>query len=824
MGGNICRHIVGGIFIAYNCLSAKLFPKSIRHPIMPNMKGRPHFSSLLFYSIEKLIQANITVSLHPAKLLTYWVLISVFIFFVMSCTSIESTITPFTLITPTNPTITSSTTPSLTNTRLPTYTATTTSTPSNTIPPSRTPTGTPLPSLTPAFPVEQNEAYSLVDWTPALADRLVGLLEAYPDTLSTYTRREDNSGYYAAFSYAILAQQEALLRFPDAPQADDWLWGSAYNLAQTGDPSSGAQYAFLIVNKLNEKAFPLAHLPEWISQSHPEIDITITPLKPQAGYLSSNLVDVRAGDHGSAVLWLLETTARFIAFPLTNDFDFIHSTSVSHFTSDFTGDGIAEVVIYRSAVPESLQAPLPQVFDLSQRPPRNIPIAHDNPPQVGPEFVNQWIAKADEGGKNELHFITTVFPPCPVTIRQRYIFDGRSFNFTGVEYTVTPDNDLLGYCDLVITHAEQVWGLEATINIMEQLLPYWPPAFDDKGKVSPPDAIDKFYLRLGVFYALNGNQTQATSYLSNITSNPALPAGETVDQAFAFLAEYQTQRDIYRACQQVSFCNLNFLMPSLVATISRDDYPQVIDLLREAGVVIQTTGYFDFDEDGITERWFVTRQRSGMALKFWMLVLNPKGISALFVTEVDTNRPSLSHTTPVDGVSTTWIKPATTFTLTKEPANQELRLTFVEPPVVFSVDLTMQTLVSIEQQLLSGASPAQMRSELLKLKSSPYFTCNHLICPRFYYFLGLANELAGDKTNAIAAYLEVWRGYSKSPFTTMTRLKLAGIAILPSKTPTPTATATMTSTPTPTRTGTLFTATPTPSVTPSPTQTETSSP
>ena len=95
--------------------------------------------------------------------------------------------------------------------------------------------------------------------------------------------------------------------------------------------------------------------------------------------------------------------------------------------------------------------------------------------------------------------------------------------------------------------------------------------------------------------------------------------------------------------------------------------------------------------------------------------------------------------------------------------------------------------------------------------------------------LGLVSELAGYERNAVDANLTLWREYSKSPFTTMARLKLEGIAIPAPAVPTYTITPSGTFipiptipgvTPTPTPTGATPTLTPTgPTPTPTPTET-----
>src|SRR3990170_1625225 len=151
---------------------------------------------------------------------------------------------PLTFSTKTStPLPTSTSTATLTDTPRPSFTPEPTSSPTVTLSPTATLTPSLIPSLTPAFPLSENDQYHLTDWTPELADHLINLLEAYPESLSAFARGDNNAGYFAAFQYAIQAQREALLRFPTAPQAENWLWGLAYNLARTGDPQAGTRFA-----------------------------------------------------------------------------------------------------------------------------------------------------------------------------------------------------------------------------------------------------------------------------------------------------------------------------------------------------------------------------------------------------------------------------------------------------------------------------------------------------------------------------------------------------------------------------------------------------
>ena len=87
-------------------------------------------------------------------------------------------------------------------------------------------------------------------------DTFGDLLQYYPNTLIPRLRGEDNAGYYAAFRYAVLADQEGVLRFPNASQALQWQFGLAYSLARIGQGQAGEVYAELLAGALNEVPLP----------------------------------------------------------------------------------------------------------------------------------------------------------------------------------------------------------------------------------------------------------------------------------------------------------------------------------------------------------------------------------------------------------------------------------------------------------------------------------------------------------------------------------------------------------------------------------------
>jgi hypothetical protein len=127
------------------------------------------------------------------------------------------------------------------------------------------------------------------------------------------------------------------------------------------------------------------------------------------------------------------------------------------------------------------------------------------------------------------------------------------------------------------------------------------------------------------------------------------------------------------------------------------------------------------------------------------------------------------------------------------------------------------------QALFAGGDLQEVLRQLQDLAIVPGLLCKSTwTCDEYYYLLGLTNELLGNQSLAVEAYLQLWRDYSLSPFTTLARLKLSPFYI------SPTETATATLTPFPTSSATALITTPTntlvPGATPSPTPTGTVGP
>lgn len=705
-------------------------------------------------------------------------------------------------------------------------------TPSATITPSETATITPSATATPLPTITQERAdadaqyYQLSRWSLDRAHYAIDLLSSFPNTLSSAQRGADEQGYYNAFYAAALLQGESALRFEDVP-ALPWLLGKAVNMAKASDPYAATEFGRAFTMLLNGRTVGALELPDWFEQRQTGLKLRLIPQPALQRNLDSLVIEIYGA--GSALIWLVEDESGFHTFPLTSDFDFVDPWETNLLQGDLTGDGRDELVVWQSTESERNAFQLPKVFDLSKLPAEELFFSPDEHFKIGLENEHNWAFSESEAGSTTLTFSTTVFPPCPIKIRRSYKYDNGLIRLDQALFTPNPSPGLEGFCELMVDHAVEVWGLPAAVQIMEALLPAWPPATLADGRAPLLDAADEWRFRLGMYYFLLGEEGKAAEYFQRIADEPVVPVSRWITPARQFLESYRQRTDIYRACLPVKYCIPRLALERLFETLPFDPTRQPLTELDDYGVTIRSTGPYDFENDGEPERWFTIQHYPDSRLEFYILAEYNDQWQAMYVDSVDSNFPPLYSYEPWEGGKPViWLDQANTFKLGRVPGDD---MPFIDyQPLVFFYDLYTRSAVEASAQaLFTGGNPAQIANNLQDLLRFDLLACisDKEICARYFTLMGLAWQLAGDEGAAIGSYLEAWRQYPQSPYTVLARLRLVRSRQAPTQTPEPTKTPTITRTPTrtptitpaPTKTPTV-TGTP-PTATASPTQSET---
>ena len=658
-----------------------------------------------------------------------------------------------------------------------------------TITPTATATSTPAPraTLTAAGPSRFNELYLLREWSPSQADLTIQQLN--PDSLYPTDQDRLKPEYQQAFSLATLAQKEALHRFPDSPYASSWKWGLAYNLAHLNDPQAGNSYADLIADALNQRQTSLEQLPEWFSRQEHRLELNIIDLPPFPGYLSNQILEIKG--NGAAHIWLLESPAGFQAYALDSNFDFTQNIRPNHLLADLNGDGVPEFISYTSPPTGTSDIVPPHVFDLSKVPPSQFRFLPTLPYRFRTNFPMEWKVIEDTAGNKQLLFEATLFPFCPVVASRTYSRQGDEFVAGDLQFQVHPVTEYLEYCEMVVDHSSLSWGPEITAQIMETILPQWPPPQNLEGNPYPPSARDEWLYRLGIQHALAGHPEQDRDYLNSVVMNPSSLDSPWIKLAQEFLDVYQSPADLYTACLTSDYCDSQVALERVISTIPLADYDLIPTYLEDFGIQVRSSGIFDFENDGEPERWIAVQHKPGERLEFWILPRTLENIQAVFVDMTDSGNPSPHFNGPIEEKPIVQIKQREGFILERHPVTREPFITRVGVefrPTTYTLD-TMQ---KASDQLFIGNNPALALSTLTTLLKSGKFNCiNYQFCDRMYYLLGLVYELNGQEREAINWYLKLWREYRDSPLAVLARMKLM---TPPTITPTPSNTSTATST------------------------------
>jgi hypothetical protein len=665
--------------------------------------------------------------------------------------------------------------PTITPTARPTFTLAPTFTPTQTTTPTPTSTITPLPTLPAARPLRFNDLYVLRDWTAERADYTIRLMEGYPNARYRNDEARLTEEYNMAYTYAVFAQQEALLRFPEAEEAASWRWGLAYNLARLDDSTAGHHYAALIGEALNQYSIVPEALPAWFQEHETRMTLIEHPLPEADGNLRIFVVEIRT-EGGGIYLIFREGEDGYQGSVLLSRFNFAGQIEPNLSIGDLTGDDYPEAVISFSPAPGDYILEEPEVWVLNEQPPASLSFAPSLPFDFGSEYRNEWIIATDTEGNNILQFIGTTFPACPVRITRSYEWDGSLFIFENSNFTINPIPELLGHCEEIITHSIHVWDAHFTARFLKTVLPSWPPAQDPNGRSYPAHAADEWRLRTAVFAGLAGERIEALEILQPLLENPT--SNPWRRQAAEFAAEYMQPEDIYKACMETEICEPRAALRKVVQYIPLAQYSQLPAYLERFGVILRASGMFDFENDGEPERWLLVRHREGQKLELWVLARASEQIKALFVETVDTTNLALRYHEPIQEPPLVQIRPGVGFTLERVSGSLEPYLVHKTAAVVLT-RYTEDIYAEIDQDFFVGANPEVVRSRMLELTEASRFNCRQF-CDRFYYTLALTYELTGDVRAAIDQYIDLWWNYSASPYTHMARLKLDTL-----RTPTP---------------------------------------
>jgi hypothetical protein len=647
------------------------------------------------------------------------------------------------------------------------------------LPPPPTPTlwyGTPLPSA----------QYQLVDWTPALAEKLIAELETYPDTLDFMERGMYGSLFSFAYRFASLAEAEAAYRFPGNEEKESWIWASAYNWLQSYQSNVGPIYSKLVVDALNQGKTSMADLKSWFEEKEPRLLLEIIPLPMIIGYRSSQIVYIQTDDEvgnvqGGTYFWLLEDHSDFSAYLLESDHDYgllDFQTDIS--LEDLTGDGVQEAVVthidWGSFLTHSGSL---GVFSLNRVPPEKLnfePLPSDfevgnwspwekNNQRIG--FQIQIPVYIESGGCG-------MFGPT-----WNYRWNGSVFELVEIlfptqgemedeQHNLCVDYTIADYLPLILKR-----NIQQAYPILTQALDQYPYSKNGESFRGRTQASrDEVRYKVGLIMAKIGYFDQALEQWNLI---PVDSEWHAIAQK-ALSAE-RSDNNFFALCLEVGNCYTYFQVEELIGYIPFGEINNIVDLFTQLGIPVEQSGVFDFDHDGNGEQWILFEENTG-EYKFnyffpdqnyigvdrhFTSFYSPDVIGPVVITQNGENDAEYIYSISIGD---------------KESQKVELRVGKANDIFPDSYKDAKTKLLTIEQEFFySSGSLDEFHNRLSSLGFDNY-SCDDYrnwwcdVKLKKIYLLALSYELKGDQVEAARLYYSLWSDYPDSPYALMARYKL----------------------------------------------------
>jgi hypothetical protein len=648
-------------------------------------------------------------------------------------------------------------------------------------------TRTAVPTFTPAT-LAPDVSYKLGQWTPDQADLLIGQISSQLMAIEgdpIYSSVYGYSAYMDMYRYLVFAELEALLRFPDAPQAETWRWDLCFNLAlayhyaESPDALELPCYAELIEEGLNSGQTDITSLSSWFMANESRFSFEITSHTPPPGFTSSHVISLAS----SANLWLLEKERNFQVFGLRSSMFFFRESGSKFQLLDLTGDNYPELVLYFSRATCCNSFSQQFIYELSSGTPKLLSLESlygisTHTTSEYDSYITVLESKTELPGLLfEGHYgYDALTQPCNLREYDKYYWNGDRFELAETWFGVDKpgEYDDKEFCQFVIDTAKEQGELDVAVKTIGNI------------RIGDPETTeDQILYWIGEYHARLGDGDKAKEFFTQAIAFQT--ASNTSDSKWGkaaqiFLDNYREESDYYEVCGKVVQCDMRSALQQLIAEIKPDSFLRAPEVLKASGISIKSNGFMNFDRVDNIEQWLVVQHPNRTKREFWILVKGSEETYGLFVVEISTNRPEVKEFQGTNTYALMTSDGEYLFSLEKinfsgQPYVLTHEIIQNDDPLIESdylkYHLVEESVDNIINQLMSGSNPAQIRELLIQLSQSTPFDCKGINrCDQIQYLLGFTNELLGDEQAAQNTYLQLWKDFPNSLYTMMARSKL----------------------------------------------------
>ncbi|NIS82681.1 MAG: hypothetical protein GTO14_21335 [Anaerolineales bacterium] len=658
------------------------------------------------------------------------------------------------------------------------------------VPSSQVLTFTPEPTSTPlvSIPLEE-DLYQLVNWNPELSNQLIADLNEYLETLSDKDRGRLDVGYYLSHKYVILAEEEAIYRFPDSEFSENWRWDLAFNYALVGSKSAGEIYSDLVSHDLNSGKVQLSDLVVWLQDKEPRLQFEFTSLPPVGEYQINGVLTIGnrpiygTDPECGAYIWILKEKDRFIAYSLrsTWDFGFINRYGLHINFIDLLRDGNLVAITEHIRADTFYRPSNINIYDIGKVPPVMIEF---DPPVSMVDHATWTLDNADPD-----QIIFSIYEPtnvisCAENIGTKWIyrFDGSKFKLYEIR---TPPFSVLAEhprCSDILIRYDLLWEIQsgnqyASAPVLELIINY---PFSDKHPYSdqlyPPDERDSLRFRIGLYSALYQDYEVTLDLMESILENPASEESRWIIPASHFLTTFRRSFDLLDTCLSAEYCFSVFGIEDIVKVIPAEHIAKAPQLMQEMGVQLFDSGVIDFNLDGTLESWILFSSEPSF-YTLWAVQNIDGSLRMIELGALKSDNPimeiqiSLLHEVESHLIyQIAGGEDKIEIIIWRDHPTGKIKSSYLDD---YSTELMLK---DIEADLFSGKDMQNILDRLLAIDSLPCWSPFASYCSaeaRIAYLIGLFREMGGNSLQAKSIYYQIWQNYPYSPYSVMAKSKLA---------------------------------------------------
>lgn len=621
--------------------------------------------------------------------------------------------------------------------------------------------------------------WRLRPWNAEAADERNGQMAAW---LEHFGERPEDGPFHLStwlvfHSFLADAEAEALLRFPDAPQAERWQWDHAYNLAAAGGPGivggewEVAAYVDLIKTALDGDQATLATLPQWFALHEQRMTLTTQLLQAPEGFDASALVTLDE----MAYLWVGDRAGTYSVAVLDSDVLNAEPVASDATLIDATGDGFDEIVLTMGQVTCCDVYRMTTIYDVSSGSPTSLNLAGAPLTTGGQSTVEPWTSPDGHAGLAYRTLYATPSPTlCSVSQTDHYAWTGEIFEWIDTAYSaLDPGAD--GAAEVCVDARSLVsdpaeWA--AAVAALRDTTAY-------------DVALDEWTLRLryrvGEAAAREGQADRARSLFQAALDVDV--ANETAAAPWREAAQHFLEADpaasFYTTCAGVALCDGQAALQAAAAGLGADDLASLADRLRALGVDVRAVGDLP-PVSSAALRWLVAVNPNTQARELWLAAADGDHLQASYVFGLSSDTPAISQAASTDGavsfvvdtskgpveIDVKWLALSGRLQIGRRPAGPR-----VTQAVVNSLSVEMEQL---RRDLLAGAPPGPIAARVTALEDQVACPDGEW-CRTWLYVRGLSAELLGDDATAALAYARLWQVADDWPIGLWARLRLESV-------------------------------------------------